>query len=334
MIQCLIATDQTVVEIGVNTEWEIIVGHGEPFSSVAGLLNQVCALIHSFAMLKEGLTSWFSGLLAVPLRTHLPIQKAQAVEERKHSKLYRYIEQLHDNRPWGAFLDAGTGTNSISWVADLVTERWTAVTGSAGEASLAQAAAGSKQRPQDQIVLGNWADAGLLKGEVYDTVLADYLLGAVEGYQPYFQPYLFRRLRPLTRRALYATGLEPYVPTPRPESPAGRLVWEIGRFRDACVLLKGGVPYREYPAPWVVHQIQSAGFAVQSVKHFSIGYKEVFVNAQIDIAIRRLDVLTDRSLAQALMERGEALRGEAHAMIKEEGALRSCRNYVIAATPA
>ncbi|MEO1041745.1 MAG: class I SAM-dependent methyltransferase [Pseudomonadota bacterium] len=254
--------------------------------------------------------------------------------ERKHSRLYRYIEQLHGDRPWGAFLDAGTGTNSISWVAELKTERWTAVTGSAGEADLAKSAIGAAQRPQDQIVLGNWADTGLLKGDVYDTVLADYLMGAVEGYQPYFQPYLFKRLRPLTRGTLYATGLEPYVPTPRPETRAGQMVWEIGRFRDACVLLKGGMPYREYPAPWVVHQLQGAGFTVQSVKHFSIGYKDIFVNAQIDIATRRLDFLTDRTLAQALNMRGEALRAEALALIKDEGALRACRNYVIAATPA
>ncbi|MEM9618900.1 MAG: class I SAM-dependent methyltransferase [Pseudomonadota bacterium] len=254
--------------------------------------------------------------------------------KRKHSALFRYIERLQGERPWGAMLDAGTGPNSIRWVAGLATERWTAVTCSAGEADRARNAIIAAQRPQDRIVLGNWADAGLLKDEVHDTVLAGYLLGAIEGFSPYFQSYLFTRLRPVTRGALYVTGLEPYVPTARPETRAGRLVWEIGRFRDACILLAGNIPYREYPAPWVVDHLQRAGFVVRNVKHFAIGYKEQFVNAQIDICAPGLETLADRALAQALKERGEALRAEALNVISAEGALRGCRNYVIAAEPA
>ena len=252
---------------------------------------------------------------------------------RTHSTLYRYIESLHGERPWGAMLDAGTGVNSIRWVSGLTTERWTAVTGSAGEAARARNAIKAALRQQDQIVLGNWADAELLKGEIFDTVLADYLLGAVEGFAPYFQPYLFTRLRPLTRNALYVTGHEPYVPATRPETRAGRLLWEIGRFRDACVLLAGERPYREYPSPWVVDHLQQAGFAVRNVKRFDIGYKERFVNAQIDMCAPALETLSDRALAQALNDRGEALRAEALDVISAEGALRSCQNYVVFAEP-
>ena len=255
------------------------------------------------------------------------------MKDQKHSALFRHIERLHGERPWGAVLDAGTGVNSINWVAGLATERWTAVSGSAGEVEFALHAVGTAQRPQDRIVQGNWADADLLKGEAYDTVLADYLLGAVEGFAPYFQTYLFTRLRSLTRGALYVTGLEPYVPTARPETRAGRLLWEIGRFRDACMLLAGNRPYREYPAPWVVDQLRRAGFTVRNVKHFAIGYKERFVNAQIDMCAPGLETLADRALAQALKERGEALRAEAVEVIREEGALRACRNYVVAADP-
>ena len=254
------------------------------------------------------------------------------MKERKHSALYRCVERLHGERPWGVMLDAGTGVNSIRWVAGLATDRWTAVTGSAGEADRARNAI-TTQRPQDRIVLGNWADAQLLKGELYDTVLADYVLGAVEGFAPYFQSYLFTRLRPLTRSALYVTGLEPYVPAARPETRAGRVVWEIGRFRDACLLLAGDRPYREYPSPWVVDHVQRAGFAVRKVKHFTIRYKERFVNAQIDMCAPGLEALADRALARALGERGEALRAEALEVISAEGALRYCRNYVVAAEP-
>lgn len=252
---------------------------------------------------------------------------------RKHSALFRYIEQLQGERDWGEMLDAGTGVNSISWMAGLATERWTAVTCSASEADQARKAVEGAERPQDQIVLGNWADAQLLKGETFETVLAGYLLGAIDGFSPYFQSYLFARLRLVTRGTIYVTGLEPYVPTDRPDTKAEVIVWEIGRFRDACMLLAGGKPYREYPSQWVVDHMQGARFVVRDLKHFAIGYKDQFVNAQIDMCTPGLKTLTDRTLAQALNERGEALRAEALELISKEGALRGCRNYVIAAEP-
>ena len=255
------------------------------------------------------------------------------LKNKKHSALYRHIERLHGERPWGALLDAGTGVNSLQWIVGLETERWTAVSGSEGEADRARKAVEGAQRAQDRMVTGNWADPALLDGEVYDTVLADYLLGAIEGFAPYFQAYLFARLRPITRRALYVTGIEPYVPAARPDDEAARIIWEIGRFRDACVLLAGARPYREYPARWAADQLQRAGFAVHEVKHYGIRYKELFVNAQIDMRAPGLEKMADRDLARALKAHGEALRAEALDMIRKEGGLRSCRNYVIAAEP-
>ena len=79
--------------------------------------------------------------------------------------------------------------------------------------------------------------------------------------------------------------------------------------------------------------MQRAGFAVRKVKHFTIRYKERFVNAQIDMCAPGLEALADRALARALGERGEALRAEALDVISAEGALRYCRNYVVAAEP-
>ena len=250
---------------------------------------------------------------------------------KKHPPLFRYIQKLHGSKPWGSVLDAGTGVQSLRWMADIGTESWTAVSAAASHAAPLRKALGKAIRKQDRIIIGNWIDASLLKGEIFDTVIADYLLGAVEGFSPYFQPFLFRRLRPLTGKTLYVKGLEPYVPINRPETKAGQLIWEIGRHRDACILLGGDVPYREYPAQWVVDQLKIAGFAVQSVKHFGIRHKARFVNAQIDLCMPGLERIEDRNLAQALKPRGEALRGEALVHIEAEGALGFGRNYVIAA---
>jgi len=255
------------------------------------------------------------------------------VTPRKHPKLFRYIETLQEGRPWGSVLDAGTGAQSIRWLADLETERWTAISASPRHAAQVREVVKDALRPDDKIMHGNWVDAKLLSGELFDTVIADYLLGAIEGFAPSFQPYLFSRLRPLTRRVLYVKGLEPYVPIARPDSAAGRMIWEIGRFRDACVLLGGDLPYREYSARWVMDHLQSAGYKVRSAKHFPIRYKEKFINAQIDLCAPGIDKLADRTLAAALKARGEALRAEALAFIKAEGSLSFGRNYVIAAMP-
>ena len=255
------------------------------------------------------------------------------MKAKKHPRLLRYIQSLQGDMPWGSFLDAGTGVQSIRWVADLETEKWTAISASPRHSQRVHEAIKQVQRADDRIVLGNWVDPNLLKDETYDTVMADYLLGAIEGFAPYFQPYLFKRLRPLTGKRLYVKGLEPYVPTMPPQDKAGRLLWEIGRFRDACVLHGNDIPYREYPAGWVVDNLRMTGFAVLGVKHFDIRYKSLFVNAQIDVCVPILEKLADRDLAKALKARGEALRAEALEIIEAEGALCSGRNYVIAAEP-
>jgi hypothetical protein len=102
------------------------------------------------------------------------------------STLFRHIETLQGRRPWGSMLDAGTGSGSIRWIQSLATERWTAVTGAEGHARQVADQAAAQRRPGDRILLGNWADPALLAGEAYDTVLADYLLGAIDGFAPYF----------------------------------------------------------------------------------------------------------------------------------------------------
>jgi hypothetical protein len=258
--------------------------------------------------------------------------RASVPTPRKPSALFRYIETLQGEAPWGSILDAGTGTNSIGWISNLATERWTAVTGAEGHAVQVRDAVAASRRPQDRIVLGNWADPALLAGERYDTVLADYLIGAVDGFAPYFQHKMFIRLRPLVGRRLYIVGLEPYVNVAA-DTPAGELVREIGRFRDSCLLLTGDRPYREYPAQWVVDHLEASGFEVTAARRFPIRYKERFVNSQIDMCAPRLAALADRALAGALTARGEELRARAIDHIRREGALRHGHDYVIAAEP-
>jgi hypothetical protein len=248
------------------------------------------------------------------------------------SALFAYIEELQGDAGWGAFLDAGTGTHSIGWIGSLDTERWTAVTGAPGHAAQVQKLVGEAMRPADRLIVGNWTDPALLQGEAYDTVLADYLLGAVEGFAPYFQSELFARLRPLTRRRLYVTGVEPYV-VYRPDDEEGALIWEIGRLRDAVLTLAGELHYREYPLEWVLAHLQRSGFAPVAARKFNIRYKKKFVNSQIDMLKPRLAGIADKKLSAALADHGEELRARALALVESRGFVRHGFDYVIAADP-
>lgn len=168
------------------------------------------------------------------------------------SSLFRFIEDLQRPRRWGSLLDAGTGVKSLEWIVTLPSDRWTAVTASQNMADKIRDVLDTQARPQDRVLVGNWVNDSLLTGEKFDTLLVDYLVGAVEGFAPYWQDRVFERLRPLMNAdgRMYIIGLEPYVPF-RPETESGRIIWEIGRVRDACLLLAGERTYREFPMEWI-----------------------------------------------------------------------------------
>ncbi|MFI0473786.1 class I SAM-dependent methyltransferase [Halomonas sp. HMF6819] len=248
------------------------------------------------------------------------------------SVLFEHIEALHGEREWGDFLDAGTGVNSINWVSGLDTTRWTAVTGAGGMAQSVERAVQGKKREQDRLVLGNWQDPRFLADERFDTVLADYLLGAIDGFAPYWQDELFPRLCALTKKRLYLVGLEPYVPFDA-TTASGKLVVEIGRLRDACLLMAGERTYREYPSAWVERQLDRAGFEVVETKRFPIRYGKKFVEGQMKMCRQRMATIADRYLAQAMLKHVEDLERRALAHIEIDGGLSHGADYVMVAEP-
>lgn len=187
-------------------------------------------------------------------------------------------------------------------------------------------------RGEDRLVVGNWLDPQLLANEMFDVVLADYLLGAVDGFSPYWQDQLFARLRPHVGQRLYVIGLEPYVPHV-PTDPAGRLVNEIGRLRDACLLLSGDRPYREYPLHWVLRHLTLAKFRVIDAQKIPIRYGERFVQTQLDMCDQALQRLNDRMLAVAFQSHVAALRDRAMAFVSREGGIPHGHDYIVVAEP-
>jgi len=253
------------------------------------------------------------------------------------ASLYDRITALHGYRPWGAVLDAGTGRGSMRWLLGLDTERWTAITGAQAMAEQTRKEIGPRMRDNDRLVVGNWMDPELLAGERFDTVLADYLLGAIEGFAPYWQDQLFRRLRPLVKQRLYVIGLEPYVHL-RPQAlshdnPSAALVVAIGRLRDACLLLAGDSPYREYPLDWCIRHLEHAQFRVLDVEKVPIRYGDGFINSQLDMCGLALGKLKDRKLAVAMQQHVEQLRQRAQVMALQEGGLHQGHDYLIVAEP-
>ena len=56
-----------------------------------------------------------------------------------------------------------------------------------------------KKEEEEQILVGLWKDPHLLKNIQFDFILADYLIGSVDHFDRYFQPFLidilFSKLR-------------------------------------------------------------------------------------------------------------------------------------------
>lgn len=247
--------------------------------------------------------------------------------------LYERVSQLHGHRPWGSVLDAGTGPGSMRWLQALDCERWTAVTGAPQMLEKTRQAMQQPPREQDSLLLGNWMDPALLAGQRFDVVLADYLLGAIEGFAPYWQDRLFARLRPLVAKRLYVIGLQPYIHG-RPDGSAGQMVNDIGRLRDACLLLSGDSPYREYPLEWSLASLEAAGLRVLDAELVPITYGPRFINSQLQMCSRAVGKLADRRLAVELLRHIADLQARALALSQQLGGLHHGHDYVVVAEPA
>jgi len=189
------------------------------------------------------------------------------------------------------------------------------------------------RRANDRIVVGNWLDEQLLQGQSFDTVLVDYLIGAIDGFAPYWQDQLFERLRPLVNGRVYITGVEPYVPFSA-TTAAGRLVREIGCLRDACLLLAGERPYREFPLDWILRQLDRTGFRVVHARHHPIIYRQRFVDSQLDMCRDRIRRFHAQAPAESMLAYVDDLHQRALELLERENGLRHGADYLIAAERA
>ena len=256
---------------------------------------------------------------------------------RMGDALFDTIERWQGGRPWGRVLDAGTGAHSLRWIRSMETTGWTAVTGDPARERNLREQTGTAMRPEDAVTTGNWSDELFLADERFDTVLADYLLGALDGFAPYHQDRLFGRLRRHVRGRLYVVGLGAYpdgiVPGEGADPEAGRRVLELARVRDACILLAGHRCYREFPVDWVVRSLEQGGFRVQEATQVPIVYRARFVNGQMDVCLRKLAYFEDAALAASMRQHIEDVRARALEACDRLGGLRFGHDHVVMAEP-
>jgi len=216
--------------------------------------------------------------------------------------LFGTIERMHGTRLWGRFLDAGTGLHSMKWVQNLQTSSWTAITADnqMKQQIIQDTSVSSRLRPNDHILVGNWMDEHFCStlGK-YDTILADYLIGAVDGFSPYEQDNIIRKLKQhlLPNGRLYFIGMNP-IPD-EPTSPAC-IISEIRRARDACILLAGHRPYREFPSSWMQRHIEGTGLHFLEMKSFTILHSEESALRQLRVGRSKLDFILDKNLRDGM----------------------------------
>ena len=236
--------------------------------------------------------------------------------------LFAAIEAAQEasGRGWGRFLDAGTGGHSLQWIATLPRPSLTSITAVTADAGSGEGLKAHKlnhllrQEMGDALVEGKWTEPdGLLEGELFDTILCDYLIGSMEGFTPFQQDTVFgelrRHLTPGTGR-LYVVGLSP-VPHGRAFAPrAAQVVVDTTRLRDACINLAGDRCYREFPASWVERHLERDGYEVVETIRKTIRWSAASVKRQLDVSRRklaRIERVADAATAAAISARIDAL---------------------------
>ncbi|TMW65742.1 hypothetical protein Poli38472_008384 [Pythium oligandrum] len=262
--------------------------------------------------------------------------------------LFRWIETQEAQLAapqWGRVLDAGTGRHSLQWLTALdrgLVSEIVAVTGEKPLAEELQREFATDGLPL-RVYAGNWMDDQFLSEEGrFDVVVADYLVGSIEGFAPYYQDEIFTRLKKLLVLGgrFYVVGLEPVTESPVSSCtccPEGtnendaQLVREMARIRDACILLAGRRCYREFPVTWTQRQLVKAGLTVHDNVKMTNVYTVTTILRQVKVARNQIKWFQDDALATAMQTALDTFE----ARVKTSVGKRKVRygfDYVVAAT--
>jgi hypothetical protein len=272
---------------------------------------------------------------------------------------------------FGDFLDAGTGSHSLRWVASIIhrdrlllaakqSKKAQSNNGQQSSSTTTAAAAprvtmnsytaitadeSMRRRVHDEatelnitnygdIIIGNWEDTALLAGNMYDTIIADYLIGAMDGFAPYYQDVIFERLIQHLRPGgcLFVIGLQP-IPDSQ-QGGDGDVFCRITKVRDACILLANHRCYREYPLEWITRQINRIPtLHVTSTQKFPINYTYETMVRQINVGRSKLSYFGSKGLAKEMGGLLDELEKESYTVTKrqKDGKVTIGFDYIVVA---
>jgi hypothetical protein len=254
----------------------------------------------------------------------------------KDDALFGSIEQQHGDRQFGNVLDAGTGMHSLRWIATLSDKgmtQFSAITADKTMQTNVQNEADALEVSHlGNILIGNWfGDSPLQLNEQYDTILADYLIGAMDGFSPHQQdlmiPKLVNYLKPGGR--LYIVGLQP-VPDSAPDE--ANIICKVRQVRDACILLGGHRCYREYPVDWIQRQIESnPQLDLLTTTTFPILYKHATIINQINVGRSKFSHFPTPELANEMKKVLDDLEQQSLEATQRVGRIRLGFDYIVTA---
>lgn len=265
----------------------------------------------------------------------------------KDDSLFGSIEEQQGDKPFGNVLDAGTGMHSLRWIATLGDKGMTGFTAITADETMqrnVQSEADALEiSHMGKVIIGNWfgqspLDERLLEQTSdqqeppFDTILADYLIGAMDGFSPYQQdlmiPKLVKLLKPGGR--LYIVGLEPIPDTAQGDA---NIICKIRRVRDACILLAGHRCYREYPVEWIQRQIQAKAtdLTLLRTSTFPILYRHTTIVNQINVARSKFQYFPTPELADQMKVVLDDLEAQSLTATTERGRIRLGFDYVVTA---
>lgn len=87
--------------------------------------------------------------------------------------------------------------------------------------------------------MGNWNNDSFCQGEYFDTILVDYLIGAMDYYAPYFQYDILDRLQRhlIPGGRIYVVGMQPIAD--RGTDEYNNILSRMKQYRDATIMLAG-----------------------------------------------------------------------------------------------
>ena len=175
----------------------------------------------------------------------------------------------------------------------------------------------------------------------FDTVMAEYLLGALEHFAAFTEQKLMDLLVSSMKEdgLLLFCGRKPY-PYPGPDghrssnySKARQLVLDVERVRDAAMQLSHQREYREFPASWVRDALRQRGLVIAREKSFAGSVDLEYVTSQLRWATREAKKVSSASLSAGLLKHIRELQAaaDADARLKRYGGVNFGGSYCFVA---